>query len=147
MAKAPRHSVNVVVLMLLVKYDKVLLMRRQNTGWSDGNYDLVGGHHDGRETLRQALAREAHEEVGITINPDDATFIHLLQYVDDKEYLYGYYKVESWQGVPEIKEPQKCDDLQWFPLDSLPQNMVPVTKHVIDQYKSGEVYTEFIPTP
>lgn len=131
--------------MLLIKDDKVLLMRRQNTDWGNGDYDLVGGHHDGHETLRQGLAREAQEEIGITIKPEDATFIHFLQYVDDEEYLYSFYTVSNWQGEPTIKEPEKCDDLRWFPLDELPKNMTPVTKLVIEKYKSGETYTEFIP--
>lgn len=131
--------------MLLIKNDKVLLMRRQNTGWADGDYDLVGGHHDGHETLRSALAREAQEEIGITIKPEHATFVHFLQYVDDPEYLYSFYTVKEWAGKPEIKEPEKCDDLSWFSLDDLPENMTPVTKLVIEKFKSGDHYTEFEP--
>lgn len=133
------------MLMLLIKDNKVLLMRRQNTGWADGDYDLIGGHHDGNETLRQGLAREAMEEIGITIKPEDANFIHLLQYVDDNEYLYSFYAVETWDGEPEIKEPEKCDDLRWFALDDLPQNIAQVTKLVLQKYKTRDMYTEFVP--
>lgn len=145
MPNTTKYSVNVVVLMLLLKDDKVLLMRRQNTGWGDGDYDLVGGHHDGHESLSQAVAREAQEEIGITIKPEDATFVHFLQYIADIEYLYSFYAVKQWRGEPEIKEPAKCDDLSWFPLDALPENIAPVTRLVIEKYKSGDTYTEFVP--
>jgi len=145
MSDAARYSVAIVVMLLLLKDDKVLLMRRQNTGWADGEYDLVGGHHDGHESLRQALAREAQEEVGITVRPEDATFVHFLQYIDDEEYLYSFYMVEQWQGEPEIKEPDKCDKLEWFPLDALPDNLTAATKLVLEKYAAGETYTEFTP--
>jgi len=145
MSDSKRYAVNIVVLMLLIKENKVLLMRRQNTGWADGDYDLVGGHHDGHESLRQALAREALEEIGITVKPEDATFTHFLQYIDDTEYLYSFYTVKKWQGEPEIKEPHKCDKLEWFPLDALPSNLTPATQLVFEKYKAGEIYTEFTP--
>jgi 8-oxo-dGTP diphosphatase len=62
MTKPPKFKLPVVVLLVLIEDGKVLLMRRQNTGWGDGDYDLVAGHIDGQETLQAALSREAYEE-------------------------------------------------------------------------------------
>jgi 8-oxo-dGTP diphosphatase len=142
MSKETRYTLPVVVQLLLVKDDKVLLMRRQNTGWGDGDYDLVAGHIDGHETLTAALCREAREEIGITIMPKDAHFSHLLHYVDDTEYMYVYFTVKDWQGIPSIQEPHKCDDLQWFSLSKLPSNILEATKGVLEKYKTDNLYTE-----
>lgn len=133
-----------IVLLILIKDNRVLLMRRQNTGWLDGSYDLVAGHIDGRETLSSALCREAFEEIGITIEPSNVTFVHLLHYVGSTEYLYAFFTARKWVGTPSIKEPGKCDDLQWFPLASLPNNIAPVTKDVLAKYQKNELFTEFL---
>ena len=42
------------VYIILVKDGKTLLLRRQNTGYEDGNYGLVAGHADGDESARAA---------------------------------------------------------------------------------------------
>ena len=61
---------------------EVLLHLRQNTGYMDGCWDFAGsGHVDENETARQAVARECQEELGITVEPADAEFIHLCHRV------------------------------------------------------------------
>jgi 8-oxo-dGTP diphosphatase len=142
MSERIKYSIPVVVLLLLIKDNKILLMRRQNTGWCDGDYDLIGGHIDGHETLTEAGCREAKEEVGVTIRRDDLSFVHLLDYVDSSEYLYAFFSAHTWEGEPTILEQEKCDDLRWFPLDALPENIAPATGGVIEKYKAGEYYTE-----
>jgi len=45
----------------------------------------------------------------------------------------------------EIKncEPHKCDDLDWFDLDNLPENVVDYVKVAIEHYKNNTFYSEF----
>src|SRR3989338_3830927 len=58
------------VYLVLVRDKKVLLSRRFQTGYEDGNYSMIAGHADGNETMREALAREAKEEAEITKESD-----------------------------------------------------------------------------
>ncbi|MDZ7955173.1 NUDIX domain-containing protein [Nostoc sp. DedQUE09] len=52
--------------IILIKNEKILLIRRVNTGYEDGKYSVVG-LVDGNETFVQAVVREAKEEVGIDL--------------------------------------------------------------------------------
>ena len=72
---------------------EVLLHLRQNTGYMDGCWDFAGsGHVDENETARQAVARECLEELGITVDPADAEFVHLCHRVaggDGRTYRHS----------------------------------------------------------
>lgn len=89
-----------------------------------------------------ALCREANEELGITIKPEDVAFAHLQHHLSNKEYVYVYFTAKKWHGTPQVLEPDKCDDVQWFPLNKLPENLVYNTAFVIDCYLKGERYSE-----
>ncbi len=83
--------------LFLVKDGKILLLRRFNTGYEDGNYSVPAGYMDGKETAMQAT----------------------------------------------IMEPHKCDELKWFDMDDLPDNMVPYVRQAIECFKEGVFYSEF----
>ena len=57
----------VAVHLILVQDSKVLLLRRYNTGYEDGNYGVVAGHLERDEEIVAAMVREAREEAGIEI--------------------------------------------------------------------------------
>ena len=58
-------QVCVVVMLVIRQGDRVLLARRENTGFKDGYFALPGGKHDGHEPITLAAVREAQEELGI----------------------------------------------------------------------------------
>jgi 8-oxo-dGTP diphosphatase len=142
MSTKERFMLPCAVSLLLIKDGKVLLLRRHNTGWQDGKYGVPAGHIDGDEALTEALIREADEEIGIKISPDDATFVHMTHIKSNKEYLYVYFAVKRWEGEPYNKEPNKCDRLYWAPLHKLPRNIVPVIRDAIENYRQGALYSE-----
>lgn len=137
-----RFRLHATAILLLVRDDKILLCRRFNTGWEDGKYGLMAGHIDGGESFTEALCREANEELGIIIRPADATFVHVQHHISSKEYVYMYFAVRKWSGEPSIQEPDKCDGIQWFSFDDLPQDLVADTRFILDCYRKGITYSE-----
>lgn len=137
-----RFSLRSAVYLLLFKDNKILLSRRYNTGWMDGHYSLIAGHIDGNETVSTAMIREALEEGKIIINQEDlipATVIHRKAEV---EYIDFFFVANKWQNEPTIGEPDKCDDLSWFSIDNLPDNLLPYIKDAVDNYKKGIPFFE-----
>ena len=59
----------VAIHIFLWQDEKVLLLRRYNSGYEVGNYSVPAGHLDGNEPETQAAMREVREEVGIEIAP------------------------------------------------------------------------------
>ncbi len=67
-----RHKLTGDVHLLLLNPEGLVLFgRRHNTGFEDGAWHVPAGHLEASESVVQALIREAKEEVGVTIAPED----------------------------------------------------------------------------
>ena len=140
-----RFKLRSAVYLFLIKNNQILLSRRFNTGWMDGKYSLVAGHLNGNETVSQAMIREAYEEAKIVINKEElvpAVTIHRKSLSTDQEYVDFFFVCEKWNGEITIGEPDKCDDLSWFYLDNLPDNLLLYIKEAIENYKNGVPFFE-----
>jgi len=131
------------VYLVLVRDDRILMLRRFNTGYEDGNYSLVAGHVDGEEAFTRAMAREAAEEAGLTIDPAALSLAHIMHRRSDSERVGLFFRASSWEGEPTNREPEKCDDLSWFPLDALPPNTIPYIRTALGHIFAGRIYSEF----
>lgn len=129
------------------KQGEILFHRRQNTGYMDGYWDLAGtGHIEAGETASKALIRECREELGIQVDRDGLTLVHLVHRVgasDDYPYLYLYFLVKNYQGRPHIMEPEKNAALAWYHPEELPETIIPDRKRAIDKAFKKEIYDEW----
>jgi ADP-ribose pyrophosphatase YjhB (NUDIX family) len=141
-----RHKIVPAVYLLIRLDGKVLMCRRFNTGYCDGMYSLPAGHLDGGESARTALLREAKEEVGLDLEVGDLRLVHAIHRVaqeGDHERIDLFFETKKWQGTPKNMEPEKCDDVRWFDMNKLPEDITPEVKQVLERFKIGEIYSEF----
>lgn len=134
------------VHLFLIKDNRILLLRRYNTGYEDGNYSVPAGHLDGNETVRLATVREAKEEASITIDAEDLNVVHVMHRNSKDtggERVDFFLVCTKWEGTVAIGEPNKCDELSWFPLENIPDNTIPYIRASIDDYRRSIFYSEF----
>lgn len=132
--------------LILIKDGKILLLRRANTGFHDGDYSLPAGHVEAGETFTNALVREAKEEIGVSIDSNMARVVHIMHRksdADGSERVDTFFTAKEWQGEIENKELDKCDDLSWFSMDNLPENTIPYIKQAIECIRKEVFYSEF----
>lgn len=137
---ARKYNFKVATNLVIMRDGKVLLMRRQNTGWNDGNYALLGGHVEDGENVFDAAAREANEEIGIVVKKENLKPLFVMQIEPD--YVYFYFGVEQFDGEPQNMEPDKCDDFRFFAPEDFPENVIPTDKKALSKI-FGERKTTF----
>ncbi|WP_405986536.1 methyltransferase domain-containing protein [Streptomyces sp. NBC_00872] len=75
-----RHSEVVDVHLILRRGDEVLLARRSGTGYGDGLLNGPSGHVEDGEDVRTAMIREAYEEIGVELAPDELRVALVMQH-------------------------------------------------------------------
>ena len=138
-----RQVVPVAVHLLFITDRRVLLLRRFNTGWGDGLYSVPAGHVDLGESVTQAGLREAYEETGARLVAEDLAFVHVMHRRSDEYRVDFFLRVEHWTGTLSNREPDKCDDLAWFPINALPVNTVPYVRQALSHVLQGITFSEF----
>ncbi|MER6948077.1 NUDIX domain-containing protein [Nonomuraea sp. NPDC000554] len=142
-APADTFRPHVGVHLILIHQGQVLLLLRANTGFADGSWSVPGGCLDAGESLPEGAAREAREELGIAIAPDDLTFVHLCHHADpDGQARIGvFFTATRWVGEPVNVEPGKCGKIDWFNLDDLPDDVVTYIRTGLDAYRRSQTFS------
>ena len=97
-----RAKFPVTVHLLFFREDQVLLLRRFNTGYADGQYSVPAGHLDGGESVMDAAAREAEEEVGVGIELSDMTFSTVMHRMEEEERVDFFVHVHQLPVTPPL---------------------------------------------
>lgn len=121
---------------------EVLLQLRRGTGYMDEHWAAAAaGHVERGETAEVAARREALEEVDVTdVGLEFLTAMQRTAHdLPIDERIDFFFAARSWSGEPRIVEQTKCAAMEWFPLDALPDPVVPHERLVLDALRSGEV--------
>ncbi len=147
--EAKRFKLKAGVAVVLIEKDKVLLLRRFQTGIADGQYVLPMGGHDGNEPLTQTLIREAKEEINIDLKPENLSVCHVMHRFYPMpnnlsfEQIDFYFRVKKYKGKIQNNEADRCDDLAFFSLDALPHNTEPFICAALACIQKGEFFSEW----
>lgn len=145
------RSLSAAMLLLSRRSDEgreeVLLQKRKNTGYMDGYWDFsASGHVENQESMKMTAVREGKEELGIEVKVEDLEFMTLIHQKTPNTgeiYYDGYFKTTKWAHEPKVNEPQKCEEVKWFEIDNLPQNMIESRRQAIENAKRKIPYGEY----
>ena len=133
----------VTVHLFFFRENQILILRRFNTGFRDGEYSVPAGHLDGGEAVLQAAIREGKEEVGVDIAEQNMTFSTVMHRIEDEERVDFFVQVHKWEGEPFNAEPDKCDDVRWVELNALPTNTVPYVRQALNNHQHNIPFDEY----
>ncbi len=116
--------------------NEVLLVKRsKNSRTEPSMWSRPGGQVEFNELTPKAVEREIKEETNLIVE-----VVRPLEFTEN----FSNDKATRWIALgflanhisnePKNLEPHKHDTVQWFPLDSLPDNLTNYTKNSIDVY-------------
>ena len=122
-----REPVEVAVGVLTDADGRFLLTSRPEGKVYAGHWEFPGGKVEPGETVEQALRRELHEELGITIGPAEPWKVDVFDYPHARVRL-NFLRVRQWQGDFEMREAQL---MSWETLPVLSHPVLPGTVPVL----------------
>ncbi|MGW3391288.1 NUDIX hydrolase [Streptomyces cinereoruber] len=124
---------------------KVLLgLRHPDSAYAGGLWHFLAGHCE-TESATACLVREAYEEAGLVVDPADLDLVHvvhLLHRPGVPPRVQLFFRARRWEGVPELREPDKCAAWRWWDPKDLPDALVPYARAAIEGIGAGRPYTE-----
>ena len=136
-----RHLTRTAVFVVLEKDTHIFLLRRANTGWSDGLLTVPAGHVDKGDNVIESAIKETKEEAGVLITADDLELIHVDYLLD--EYVNFYFRATSWVGEPKVGEPDMASEGLWCDKNNLPDDLVPPLKNLFIQLGQQKLFSEY----
>ena len=125
--------------------NELLMMKRQNTGYMDGKWSVPAGHVEDHEKPTTAMIRETEEEIGIKIEPEDLKFAlvnHRRAEEGSHDRVDYYFHCTRYSGTVKNREPEKCAELSWFPLDELPNETIPTVAHAVAIFRRQQQFSD-----
>lgn len=105
---------------------------------------MPAGHVRPRELIKDCVIREAAEEIGINIEPGNISVLSVVHRPNkQREYMDFFCQVRAWDGQICNLEPEKCDDVQFFPIDRLPDRTIDYVQLGLTNALSGIPFAEF----
>jgi 8-oxo-dGTP diphosphatase len=126
-AASDRVPVDVAVGVLFDAQNRFLLTSRPAGKVWAGFWEFPGGKFEAGESVEQALRRELHEELGITIAAATPWQVLVMDYPHARVRLH-FCRVTEWSGEFEMREAQQ---MAWETLPVRSQPVLPGTIPVL----------------
>jgi ADP-ribose pyrophosphatase YjhB (NUDIX family) len=129
---------HVVIDALVIKDDKILLVKRAPQLTAGGKWADIGGFIGHGEFLKQTVAREVLEETGYTIK--DITLLTIRDNPDRNENRQNISFVYVCTPIEKTGEADKeSTEVKWFAFDELPDEK----EFAFDHYQIIQLYLKY----
>jgi 8-oxo-dGTP diphosphatase len=127
-----------VVAALIEANGKLLVCQRRRGGPFALLWEFPGGKKKAGETLEQALARELHEELGVTAQIGREVYRTRHQYAEMSDPIELIFFVV--QANPAEMRNRVFENIEWRAPESLAElNFLPADRELIEKFASGNL--------
>jgi len=130
-----KFEIRCAVHLFLIVDNKVLIEKRCNRDYCDGQYDVIASHILGGEDVITAIIRTAKTEVNIEIRPEDLEIVQVIhQNSEGIEYINYFFKSNKYYGKINNNELEFCEKLEWVDFKYPIENMMEYINIAIKNY-------------
>ncbi|PWI05023.1 NUDIX hydrolase [Streptomyces sp. NWU339] len=122
----------------------LLGLRHPDSAFAPSTWHVLAGHCE-QESAITCLIREAREEAGLQIQPQDVELVHVVHHIDragGRPRMGLFFRARTWTGEPQLREPDKCTQWKFWDPAALPDDLVPYARVVIEGIRAGRLYSE-----
>ncbi|MBN2651196.1 MAG: NUDIX domain-containing protein [Spirochaetales bacterium] len=134
-----------VVNLIIKQGEDILLFYRTDGFFRGGWWVIPAGHIEQGETATECAIREAKEELGIDVKPEDAEFAHVVSNLASKtEGFDFFFIIKKFSGEIRNLEGDKCAKMKFVSPDEIKdlKNIVTTTDLALKCIRDGVPYSE-----
>ncbi|QDK02885.1 MutT/NUDIX hydrolase [Streptomyces phage Braelyn] len=132
------------ISILIIRDQKDILLGKRKGAHGEGEWALPGGKQEYGETVFETADRELMEECGpkLKVARQRVLCIGDLTAYKGKHFLDVTVACTYMGGDPVVKEPNKCEEWQWFNMANLPTPLFAPIKSIVGAHLYGYNYWE-----
>ena len=137
-------GISIVFLCTDGKGNLLMQKRSENCRDEHNRWDCGSGGLDVHDTVEGTLKKELMEEYCVT--PISYEFlgyrdVHRINNGEKTHWVALDYKVLVERGKEKNGEPHKFEEIAWFPLDNLPENIHSQLSNAVEKYR-GKLFSK-----
>lgn len=139
-------SLTVYIIIVDPEYGTICMLRRKDTGYTDGVWQVPAGPAEDGELPTEAAIREVEEEVGLVCEPGDLEMLHVSFRTKDGQTgncVDVFFRTFVKPAEMTNRDPDKHTEIAWFKFNQLPENTTPPVREGILQAFCKNPFGEF----
>lgn len=110
---------------------RLLLVHRRREPEA-GSWGLPGGKVEPFEAVAAAVVREIAEELGIVVEATELLcVVDQIDRAAGEHWVAPVFRVDRYEGMPSIKEPEALSDWGWFDVNTMPAPITQATAQAV----------------
>lgn len=114
----------------------LMQLRGKSARNEHGMWAIPGGKVRFGEKVEDTIVRELEEECGIElVGVESIGYVNHFIEKEAQHWVSIIFFAQNYTGQVKNMEPNKCERIEWFSLDGIPENASPVVTRALELYE------------